>query len=196
VREHQAPDDVRPGTDRLDKLVAAVARGERSAFDQLFGLLCDPVYAMALSILRDQAQAEEVAQDVLTEIWRTAGRHDPRKASVHVWAMMITRRRAIDRIRSVTASTRQERQSAYSPVSRDLVSEAAEELSDREQLGRALDSLTGPQRQVIELAFYHGHSHGQIAAMLGIPTGTVKSRIRAALAMLRCRMRAEAGEQG
>lgn len=183
--EHELPGGAGLDAERLDTLIGAVARGEQGAFDLVFGQLSYPVYCMALAIVRDQAQAEEVAQDVLTEIWRTASRHDPGKGSAVAWALMITRRRAIDRIRSVTANARRERQSADTTMSWDQASEAADQMFDREQLGRALDGLTGPQRQVIELAFYHGHSYGQIAAMLGVPVGTVKSRIRAALARLR-----------
>lgn len=176
--------------DELDKLVVMVARGERGAFDALFRQLSGRVYRAALAVTRDRAQAEEVTQDVLLEIWRTAGRFDPGKGSAAAWALTIARRRAIDRVRSSTADAHRERRSTTGPVPWDQVSETVEEILDRERLTSSLDRLSGPQRQAIMLAFYGGHTHTEVAAILGVAVGTVKSRIRAGLDRLRDHMHA------
>jgi RNA polymerase sigma-70 factor (ECF subfamily) len=175
----------------LNKLIAAVGRREDRAFDQVFAQLSDPVYRLALALVRDAAQAEEIAQEDLTEIWRTADRYDPAKSSAMAWALMIARRRAIDRVRSVTADASRERRNADVPVPWDQVSEAVEEGFDRERLRQNLDGLSGPQRQAITLVFDNGHTIAEAALILAIPIGTVKSRIRAAVINLRRSMQAD-----
>lgn len=183
--------DPSPAGDDLDELIVTVARGERGAFDALFRQLSGLVYRAALTVTRDRAQAEEVAQDVLLEIWRTAGRFDPGKGSATAWALTIARRRAIDRVRSTTADAHRERRSTgAAPVPWDQVSETVEEILDLEQLTSSLDRLSGPQRQAIMLAFYAGHTHNEVAAILGVAVGTVKSRIRTGLDRLRDYMHA------
>ena len=175
----------RVDTEYLDKLIPALADGDFGAFDRVFALLRYRVYGAALALIHDPFQAEEVAQEVFTEIWQNAVRYDPAKSSAAAWVLMITRRRAIDRVRSVSAGTRRERQTATADVSWDEASETADDESDREQLRQGLDELTGAQREVIMLAFYAGYSHSEIALLLNIPVGTVKSRIRSALIRLR-----------
>jgi len=174
-----------PDTDLLDKLIVTVARGESGAFDALFRHLSGPVYRTALAVLRDPAHAEEVTQEVLIEIWRTAGRFDPGRGSAASWALTIARRRAIDRVRSTTADTDRERRNAGVPVSWDEVSETVEDILDRERLTSSLDRLSDSQREAIMLAYYGGHTHNEIAGILGVALGTVKSRIRNGLAKLR-----------
>jgi RNA polymerase sigma-70 factor, ECF subfamily len=169
----------------LDKVICRIARGEAGAFERAFRQLYGPVYGMALTVVRDQAQAEEVAQDVLVEVWRTAGRYDPGKSGAVTWALMITRRRAIDRIRSAAAGTRRERGNTVTDVPWDQVSETAGQSLECEQLRDFLHSLSYHQREAIVLAFYGGYTHADIAAILDIPVGTVKGRIRLALARLR-----------
>ncbi len=169
----------------LDNLIMAVAHEEPGAYDALFRQLSGPVYRLALAITRNPAQAEEVSQEVLIEIWLAAGRFDPRRGSAAAWAQTIARRRAIDRIRSAAASAHRERRSTEVPAPRDQVNDAVEEIFDRERLTSALNRLSDPQRQAILLAFYGGHTHDEVAAILGLAVGTVKGRIRAALARLR-----------
>jgi RNA polymerase sigma-70 factor (ECF subfamily) len=172
-------------TDRLGQLIVTTARGENGAFDALFRHLSGPVYRAALAAIRDPAQAEEVTQEVLLEIWRTAGHFDPDKGTARAWAFTIARRRAIDRVRSVTAEASRERRTAGAVVSWDCVSETVEDTLDRERLTLSLDRLSGPQRQAIMLAYYGGHTHHEVAVILGVAVGTVKGRIRAGLARLR-----------
>ena len=175
----------------LNKLIAAVARGEDRAFDQVFVQLNGPVYRLALALVRDAAQAEEITQEVLAEIWRLAGRFDPGQSNAMAWALMIARRRSIDRVRSVTAVASRERRIAFVSVAWDQVSEAVEDSLDRENLRRNLGRLSDPQRQAIVAVFDEGHTIAEAALILNIPAGTVKSRIRAAVTNLRRSMRTE-----
>ncbi len=184
-----SPDQARD-LDALDNLIMAVADGEPGAYDALFRRLSGPLYRLALAITRDPAQAEEVSQEVLIEIWLTADRFDPRRGSAAAWAQTIARRRAIDRIRSAVASAHRERRSTEVPAPRDQVNDAVEDIFDRERLTSGMNRLSDPQRQAILLAFYGGHTHDEVAAILGLAVGTVKGRIRAGLARLREHMQA------
>ncbi len=175
----------------LNKLIAAVARGEDRAFDQVYVQLNGPIYRLALALVRDAAQAEEITQEVLAEIWRLAGRFDPGRSNAVAWALMIARRRSIDRVRSVTADASRERRIAAASVAWDQVSEAVEDGLDRESLRRNLGRLSDPQRQAIVAVFDEGHTIAEAALILNIPAGTVKSRIRAAVTSLRRSMRTE-----
>jgi RNA polymerase sigma-70 factor, ECF subfamily len=163
-----------------------VARREHGAFDLVYERLREPVYRQVATVLRDLAQSEEVTQEVFLELWSTAEQYDPGKGSAAGWAMMIARRRAIDRVRSSVASSVRDQQAAAPPTGLwDQTHEAAAEALDRERLARSLNKLTGPQREVITLAYFGGHTHRQVAAILGAPLGTVKGRIREALIKLR-----------
>jgi RNA polymerase sigma-70 factor, ECF subfamily len=175
-----------PGTlPDLDKLLGAVARGEHGAFDLVYQRLREPIHKLVLSVLRDPAQSEEVTQEVLLELWRTAVRYDPARGSAATWAMTIAHRRAIDRVRRTAAATARDQRAALPGSTWDRAHEAAEDSHDRERLLRCLDRLSDLQREAITLAFYSGHTYRQVAVILGVPLGTVKARIRDALIKLR-----------
>jgi RNA polymerase sigma-70 factor (ECF subfamily) len=141
---------------------------------------------MVLHVLRDAAQSEEVAQDVLVEAWRTASRFDTDRGSVRAWLLTMARRRAIDRVRSAQAAgDREARLAAVATPAFDEVSELVEHRLEREQVRRCLDGLTGLQRESIELAFYGGRTHREVSDALGVPLGTVKTRLRDGLIRLR-----------
>ena len=176
---------MKPDAGHLNQLIVDVACGREGAFDQVFEQLSYPVYYAALTVLRDHAEAQEVTQDVLAEVWRIAGRYDPAKSSAMAWALLIARRRAIDRLRSTAAEARRARSFAATGALQVDLDQVVEEMSEREQLRRALDRLSDSQRRVIELAFYSGYCHTDIAVILHVPLGTVKGRIRSALAKLR-----------
>jgi RNA polymerase sigma-70 factor (ECF subfamily) len=174
-----APDDG-PG-----ELLRKVARGDEAAFSALYDELAPRIYGLARRILRDPAQAEEVAQEALVEVWRTAARFDPAKGSATSWALTIAHRRAVDRVRSVQASTERERRLATEERPYDEVVEEATARLERQQVRRCLEGLTELQREAITLAYYRGYSYREVAELLDTGLPTVKTRMRDGLIRLR-----------
>ena len=170
----------------LTGLLARVARGDHRAFELLYGELAGPIYGVVRQVLRDPAQSEEIAQEVLLEIWRTATRFDPAKGSPAAWALTIAHRRAVDRVRSETASSRREERAAADLAGEyDDVAEVVAATLDGQRVRRCLGSLTELQRESIKLAYYGGYSYPQVAQLLGVALGTVKTRIRDGLIRMR-----------
>jgi RNA polymerase sigma-70 factor (ECF subfamily) len=170
-------------TDDLEQLLALVARGDQDAFESLYDKLSGPAYGLVRKVLRDPAQSEEVTQEVMLEVWRAAARYDPARGSATTWALTIAHRRAVDRVRSETASAEREQRSASFPFSAD-VAETVEASMDAEQVRRCLEGLTELQREAITLAYYGGFTYPQVATKLKVALGTVKTRIRDGLTRL------------
>jgi RNA polymerase sigma-70 factor (ECF subfamily) len=182
----QAPVGLGASTDDTARLLGLVARGDHHAFEKLYEQLAAPVYGLILKVLRDPAQSEEVAQEVLLEIWRTSSRYDPGKGSPQAWAMTIAHRRAVDRVRSEEAFARREQQAGAPPApAGDEVLEAVEASLEQQRVRRCLEGLTSLQRESVTLAYYGGYSYPQVAELLGVALGTVKTRIRDGLIRLR-----------
>lgn len=177
----------------LDTLMAQVADGDQRAFAGLYDRLAPAIFGVARRVLRDPAQAEEVTQEVFVEIWKQATRFDLERGSVRTWAVTIAHRRAVDRVRSEQAHrTRQLRDSTTGAPSDPTPEDTAVESEERRRALAALAELSDVQREALELAFYDGLTHVQIADRLGIALGTVKTRIRDGLIRLRAVMGAQA----
>ena len=189
-RLHLVPD--RPGDavtspQQLDEVLAQVAAGDHDAFAALYDALAPAVFGLCLRVLRQSEQAEEVAQEVLLEVWQRATAFDSTRGSATTWVLTMTHRRAVDRVRSAQASTNRDRKIAERAheTEHDEVFETVEQRLEAEALRHCLDRLTQIQRQSVTLAYYGGHTYSQVARILDTPLGTIKTRMRDGLIRLR-----------
>lgn len=163
-----------------------VAAGDREALGELYDRISPLVYGLALRILRNSADAEEVTLDVFTQVWRSAKRYDGRRGSVLAWLVTLTRSRAIDRLRTRAHWNWQpERDEAERHRVQSPGRETGWLAEQRLLVEGALAALPLEQRRLIELAYFAGFSHAELAARTGLPLGTVKTRIRLAMMKLR-----------
>jgi len=188
ARDHQPdlahPDPAQP---HLGELLKSCGRGDESAFARLYDATSARVVGLALRVVRDRAQAEEVAQEAYLDIWKNSGRFDEALGSPLGWMLTIVHRKAVDRVRSAEAATR--RDATYhhqnQPVEHDSTAEAATASLEARRVRQALGDLTQVQREALELAYFGGYTHTEVATMLELPVGTAKTRIRDGLIRLR-----------
>lgn len=171
----------------LGALVSATADGDEQAFERLYDRVAPRVHGLVVRVLRDVAQAEEVTQEVFLEVWRSARHIDPSHGSPMGWILTLAHRRAVDRVRSAEAARRRDHLDLVRDPrrSRDETVEQAHANLEGDRVRDALSALTDLQREAIQLAYFDGYTHTQVATMLDIPLGTAKSRIRDALLRLR-----------
>jgi RNA polymerase sigma-70 factor (ECF subfamily) len=174
------------GAELVD-LLRRGARGHEDAFATLYDRTSARIYGIVLRVLRSPEQAAEVTQEVYVEVWRQAARYSPDKGGVLAWMATMAHRRAIDRVRSVSSETARDHRYALREAApeHDHVWSGVEQRLDVERVRRGLATLTAIQREAILLAYFGGYSQSQVAALLDLPLGTVKTRIRDGLIRLR-----------
>lgn len=171
----------------LAELMGRVSTGDQDAFAAVYDATSRSVYGIVLRVVVDPAQAEEVAQEVYVDVWRTADRYDPTQGSVAAWLNTIAHRKAVDRVRSVERSRQREQRHAevsVEPPAPD-VSEQVVASDEGRRVREALRELPEAQRTVLELAYFEGRTQREIAEFLEIPLGTAKTRVRDAMQRLR-----------
>ncbi len=165
-------------------LVRRIVDRDESALTAVYDRYAGLVYSVALRILKDAYPAEEVLQDIFYQLWRTASAFDPSRGSLSAWLLVCARNRAISRLRGRAAEPAEELHEHTAVVAVSLESE----LAQAQQMARvrgALENLQPAQRQALELAYFEGLTHTEIARRTGEPLGTVKTRLRAALVYLK-----------
>lgn len=160
-------------------LLERLAGGDKSALAELYDSHAGLINGLTLRILRDAAEAEDVVQEVFLQVWRQAERYDPARGTPEAWLSTIARTRALDRLRR-RAARREDADDGAAPVSA-----RAPQIEAALAVRTALRALSDDQRRAVELAYYGGLTHTEIAQALGAPLGTIKTRIRAALLRLR-----------
>ncbi len=176
------------------KLMAQVVKGDHQAFSRLYDQSSSPLYTLALRILGNRDEAAELLQDIYLEVWKKVARYDVGRGTPMAWLVMLTRSRALDRLRaraskartiveSMDLSTPQVPDQSPGPL------EIQADLELRNAVSKALAELPEAQQQALELAYYEGLSHTEIAARLNQPVGTIKTRIKLGMNKLRTALR-------
>ena len=170
-----------------EELLARVATGDHSAFGELYDQIAPRVLGLVKRLLIDHAQSEEVVQEIFLEIWQMATRYEPTRGGASTWIMTMAHRRAVDRIRSSQAGRDRDTKIGIRDlaIAYDHVAETVEVRVEHERVEKAMSRLTQLQRQAVSLAYYGGYTHSEVASMLKIPLGTVKTRLRDGLIRLR-----------
>jgi len=184
------PEDGADAVDHAGQLLLRVADGDQDAFARLYDMLSPRAFGLILRVLVDRSQSEEVLQEVFLEIWQSAARFAPNTGEGRAWVLTIAHRRAVDRVRSAQASTDRDVRAGFRDmdVAHDGVAEEVELRIEGQRVSEALATLPDPQREAITLAYFGGYSQSEIAALVGAPLGTIKTRMRDGLSRLRVEM--------
>ncbi|WP_344248938.1 sigma-70 family RNA polymerase sigma factor [Isoptericola hypogeus] len=177
-----------PTTTPVDAALVACSGGDPATFGPVYDALAPVAYGTSLGVLRDPDHAAEVTQEVMVEVWQTAARFDPARASARTWVATLARRRAVDRVRSEQARRDRDQRdldSSLGSAPRDVVAEDVERRLEGAAVRRCLDALTPTQREAVVEAYYGGRTYREVADRLGAALPTVKSRIRDGLGRLR-----------
>lgn len=178
----------------LVELMALSARGHEDAFAELYDLTSQRVYGIILRVLRSPDHAAEVMQEVYVEVWRQSARFSAAKGSVIAWMTTMAHRRAVDRVRSVSSEVARDERYALHRGDREIdqVWDGVEQRLDVDRVRKGMASLTPIQREALTLAYFGGYTQSQVAQLLKLPLGTVKTRIRDGLIGLRDALGVEA----
>lgn len=184
------PQDGAEPVDHVGDLIQRVAQGDQGAFARLYDMLSPRVFGLILRVLVDRAQSEEVLQEVFLEVWQSASRFAPNRGQGRTWVLTIAHRRAVDRVRSAQAMRDRDVRAGFRDldVAYDGVAEQVELRIEGERVAEALSTLSYVQQEALTLAYYGGYSQSEIAALVGAPIGTIKTRMRDGLSRLRVEM--------
>ncbi|WP_404434814.1 ECF RNA polymerase sigma factor SigK [Microbacterium lacus] len=186
----EVPEDGAPPVDHVGELIQRVAQGDQGAFARLYDMLSPRAFGLILRVLVDRSQSEEVLQEVFLEVWQSAERFAPNRGQGRSWVLTIAHRRAVDRVRSAQSSADRDVRIGFRDldVAHDGVAEQVELRIEGEKVTTALATLPEAQREALTLAYYGGYSQSEIAALVGAPLGTIKTRMRDGLSRLRTEM--------
>jgi RNA polymerase sigma-70 factor (ECF subfamily) len=182
------PDEGAPTGPDLAALLKRCSRGDESAFAEFYDRTASRAWGLALRVIRNPAQAEEVTQEAYLQAWRQSSRFDPNRGTAMSWLLTIVHRAAVDRVRSAEASAQRDHRYAeqsYAAVEPDSTAVAVLGSFEARKVRSAMNALTELQRQALELAYWGGYTHTEVAGILEVPVGTAKTRIRDGLIRLR-----------
>jgi RNA polymerase sigma-70 factor (ECF subfamily) len=182
------------GTAYERSLVRRLCEGEETALAELYDGYSAFVFGLALRVVRDRSAAEDITQDVVVQMWQQPERFDPSRGSLRSFLATVTHRRAIDHVRREEARRRREAKAAGDGHEPDRTVRLDHD-HRTDAVRDAVATLPSAQREALELAYYHGHTYRHVAAVLGIPEGTAKSRLRLAIARIAKELRSEVRER-
>lgn len=176
-----------PAPRNHEELISRIAQGDESAFEALYDDISSKVFGLIRRVLRDASQSEEVLQEVFVEVWQQAARYDADRGRATSWIMVMAHRRAVDRVRASQSSKERDLREGIKEFqdSYDDVQDTVEAHMEGERVQLALKTLSEAQRKAIELAYFGGYTHQEVAGLLEVPVGTVKTRIRDGMIKLR-----------